>query len=135
MGALRFFLLLSLVLSSPVQAQWWSFIWASPKSSSSSSPSSSPPSTSPSITSTDPPATHVGITEWLGNQDEVTEGTSQTEGSATARTLSLDASTSGHSTAEPGTQTLQDYASGVSKARAQYKPLKHWKSGESLLGC
>lgn len=36
----------------------------------------------------------------------------------------------GHSTVEPGTVPSEESAGGGSKARAQYKPRKHWKTGE-----
>ncbi|GLD67812.1 collagen, type XV, alpha 1b isoform X1 [Lates japonicus] len=119
MGALRLSLALLFLLSSPVQAQWWSLFWASPKTSSSSSPPSVPPSiTSPSITSPDP-----SDTPWT------TELTGKEEG-VTVPTPSLEVLISGHSTAEPGTLPLEENAGGGSKTRSQNKPLKYWRSGE-----
>lgn len=130
MGALHRSLALFLLLSSPVRAQWWSFIWASPKTSTSSSP---PSIASPSVTSLGPSDT-PGATEWPVTEDSVTEialeGSTQTEGSVLTPTPSPGVSIFGQSTAEPGTLPPKKSTGGWSKARAQYKPLKHWKSGE-----
>lgn len=66
-----------------------------------------------------------GTTEWM-----VTEDSTQTEGSVLIPTPSPGASNLGYSTAKPGTLPPEESAVGGSKVRAQYKPLKHWKSGE-----
>lgn len=132
MGAFHLALAVSFLLSSPARAQWWSFIWANPKASTSSSPSSIPPAvTSQSITSmSDTP----GATDWLVTENGVAEkalqANTQTEGSVLTPTPSPGVSVFRHSTAEPGTLRPEANTGGHSKARAQYKPLKHWKGGE-----
>lgn len=129
MGALHLSLALFLLLSCPVRAQWWSLIWANPKNRNSASLSVS----SPSVTSTGPTGT-PGTTEWMVTEDSVfnkaLEDSTQTEGSVLIPTPSPGVSNLGYSTAEPGTLPPEESAGGGSKARAQYKPLKHWKSGE-----
>lgn len=134
MGALRLSLALLLLLSSPVRAQWWSFIWANPKTSTSSPPPSVTPSiTSPSVTSLSP-SDSPGTTEWVitenGVAEKALEGGAQTEGSVLTPTPTPGVAVFGHSTAEPGMSPPEGNAGGGSKDRAQYKPLKHWKSGE-----
>ncbi len=134
MGALRLSLALFLLLSSPVRAQWWSLIWANPKTRTSSSLPAIPPSINPlSITSLGPSDT-AGATEWEVKEDGVTEKalehSTQAEGSVLAPTPSPGVSDFGHSTAEPGTLPPEENTGGGNKARSQYKPLKHWKSGE-----
>lgn len=132
MGAFHLALAVFFLLSSPARAQWWTFIWANPKASTSSSPSSIPPAvTSPSITSiSDTP----GTTEWLATENGVAEkalqANTQTEGSVLTPTPSPGVSGFRHSPAEPGTLPPEANTGGRSKARAQYKPLKHWKGGE-----
>lgn len=129
MGALRLPLALFFLFSSPVRAQWWSFLWANPKTSPRSSPPSIPPSiSSPSITSLGPSDT-PGTTEWVMTE-KTPEGGTQIQGSVLAPTTSPGVSVFGHSTAEPGTLPPEENPGGDSKASAQYKPLKHWKSGE-----
>lgn len=130
MGALCFSLTLLLLLSSPVRAQWWSLIWANPKSSSGSSPSSVPSSiTSPSITS--PGLSYIpGTTVWVGKEDRMTEKASEGSTQTGTPTPSPAVSISGHSTAKPGTPPPDESSNG----RSQYKPLKHWKSGECYRG-
>lgn len=137
MGALRLSLalfLFLLLLSSPVRAQWWSLIWANPKTSTRSSPPAIPPSiTSPSIASLGPSDTPA-TTEWVVKEDGVTENalehSTQAEGSVLAPTPSPGVSNFGHSAAESETLPPEGNTGGGSKARSQYKPLKHWKSGE-----
>lgn len=134
MGALRHTLALIFLFSSTVQAQWWSLLWANPQTSTSSTPTSIPPIvTSPSIISLGPSDT-PGTTEWVVTEDGVTEkapeGSTQTEASVQSPSPSQGVSIFGNSTAEPGTLPPEENTGGGSKARAQYKPLKHWKSGE-----
>lgn len=130
MGALHLSLALILLFSSPVRAQWWSLIWANPKTSINSAPLSV---TSPFVTSavtSDTPAS----TEWLATENGVAEKAledrTQTEGSVLTPTPSPGGSIFGHDTTESGTLPPEESAGGVSKARAKHKPLKHWKSGE-----
>lgn len=135
MEALHLSLALFLLLSSTVRAQWWSFIWANSKTSTGSHP---PSITSPSVTSLGPSDTTPGTTEWVVTEDRVTEkaleDSTQTEGSLLTPTPSPGESIFGHSTAEPGTLPPEESTGGGNKARAQYKPLKHWKSGECYRG-
>ncbi|KAA8586686.1 hypothetical protein FQN60_016382, partial [Etheostoma spectabile] len=126
MGALRHTLALFFLFSSTVQAQWWSLLWANPQTSTSTTPTSIPPIiTSPSSISLGPSDT-PGTTEWVATEDGVTEkapeGGTQTE--VSVRGVSI----FGNSTAEPGMLPSEENATGGSKARAQHKPLKHWKS-------
>lgn len=58
----------------------------------------------------------------------------QTEASVLAFTPSPGVSLSGYSTEEPGMLVPEENAGGCSKTRSQYKPLKHWKSGECYRG-
>lgn len=129
MGALHLLLALFLLLSSPVRAQWWSLLWANPKTSTSSSPSIAPPSVT-SLGLSDTP----GTTEGLLTEDSVTEialaYSTQTEGSVPIPTPSPGVSVFGQSTTEPGTLPPEKRIGGWSKARAQYKQLKYWKRGE-----
>lgn len=62
--------------------------------------------------------------------EKALEDSTQTEGSVLVPTPSPGLSIFGDSTAEPGTFPREENAGGGSKAKAQYKPLKHWKSGE-----
>lgn len=129
MGAFRLSLALFLLLSSPVQAQWWSLIWRRPKTRTWPSPPSIPASVTPLGPSVNP-----GITEWDVKEDGVTEKalehSIQTEGPVLAPTPNPGVSIFGHSTVEPGTLPPEENAGGGSKAKPHYKPLKHWKSGE-----
>lgn len=130
MGALHLSLALILLFSAPVRAQWWSLLWANPKTTISSAPL---PVTSPSVTSavtSDTPAsTERPVTE-SGVAGKALGDRTQTEGSVLTPTPSPGGSVFGHSTTESGTLPPEESAGGVSKARAKHKPLKHWKSGE-----
>lgn len=131
MGALRLSLaLFLLLLSSPVQAQWWSLIWANPKTTTSYSPLSI---TSPTITSLGPSDT-PGTTEWVVTENGVAEKSLEDSSQKMGYVLTptRGASVIGDSTAEPGTLPPEESAGGSSKANIQFKPLKHWKSGELL---
>ena len=129
MGALHLSLALLYLFSSPVRAQWWSFLW-NPKTSPRSSPPSIPPSvSSPSFTSLGPSDTPGTTTAWV-TTEKTPEGGTQIQGSVLASLPSTGVSVSGHSTAEPGTLPPEENPGGDSKASVQYKPLKHWKSGE-----
>lgn len=129
MGALHLLLALFLLLSSSVRAQWWSLLWANPKTGTNSSPSVAPPP----ITSLGPSET-PGTTEWLVAEDSESEialeHSTQTEGSVLIPTPSPGVSIFGQSTTESGTLPPETRTGGRSKARGQYKPLKHWKRGE-----
>lgn len=129
MGALHLLLALFLLLSSSVRAQWWSLLWANPKTSTNSSPSITPPS----ITSLGPSET-PGTTEWLVTEDSESEialdHSTQTDRSVLIPTPSPGVPIFGQSTTEPGILPPEKRTGGWSKARAQYKPLKHWKRGE-----
>lgn len=130
MGACGLSLALLFLLSSPIQAQWWSFIWANPKSGSSPANATSPSLTSPS------PSGSPETTEWVGKEDRVTEkaveGSTQTEASVLAFTPNPGASLSDYSTEEPG--MLAPEEDSGPQSRSQYKPLKLWKSGECYRG-
>lgn len=131
MGTLHFSLalLLLLLLSSPVRAQWWSLIWPNLKTLTTSSPSIATQSvTSPG------PTDSPGMTERLVTGDRVAEKALESNTPAgwfvLTPTPSPGVSMFGHSTVDPGTVPSERSAGGGSKARAQYKPLKHWKTGE-----
>lgn len=132
MEGLHLSLALFFLLSSPVQAQWFSLFWAKPKSDS-FPPSVEPSIDSPSITSLGPSDIPV-TTEVMGKEDWGTEatveGSIQREGPVLAPTPTPQVLTSGHSTAEPGILPPEDNAGGGSKTKSQYKPLKHWRTGE-----
>lgn len=134
MGALRFSLALLLFLSSsPVRAQWWSFIWATPKSKPTPSPLSA---SSPSITSPWPSDIPV-TTKWVGKKDgRIKEKTPESSAPATPRTPHPPVSVPGNGKATPGATPPDENTggngsgNGNGNGRSQYKPLKHWKSGE-----
>lgn len=130
MGALHLSLALILLLSSPVRAQWWSLLWANPKTTISSGPLpvTSPLATS-AVTSDTPATTERPVTE-NGVAEKALEDRSQTEGSVLTPTPSPGGSIFGRNTTGSGTLPAEESAGGVSKARAKHKPLKHWKSGE-----
>ncbi|KAI9542022.1 hypothetical protein NQZ68_025156 [Dissostichus eleginoides] len=132
MGALRLSFALFFLSFSPAQAQWWSLIWAKPKTTTISVTSPIPPYlTSPSITSLGSSDT-PGTTAWMLKEDGVTEKAPEistlTEGSVLPPTPTPGVEIFGQSTAVPGTLSPKENAGAGSKARAQCKPLKHWKS-------
>ncbi|XP_034743918.1 collagen alpha-2(IX) chain-like isoform X2 [Etheostoma cragini] len=132
MGDFCHTLALFFLFSSTSQAQWWSLLWANPQTSTSTTPTSIPPIiTSPSSMSLGPSDT-PGTTKWVATEDRVTEkapeGSTQTEVSVLSPSPSRGVSSFGNSTAEPGMLPSDENAGGDSKARAQHKPLKHWKS-------
>ncbi|XP_010773126.1 collagen alpha-1(XV) chain-like, partial [Notothenia coriiceps] len=138
MGALRLSFALFFLSFSPAQAQWWNFIWAKPKTTTISMTSPIPSYiTSPSITSlgsSDIP----GTAEWMLKEDGVTEKAPETstltEGSVLPLTPTPGVEIFGQSTAVPGTLPPKENAGAGSKARAQCKPLKHWKSERGSAG-
>lgn len=135
MGALHLSLALILLFSPPVRAQWWSLLWANPKTTISSAPL---PVTSPSATSavtSDAPATAEWPATENGVAEKALEDRIQTGGSVLTPTPSPGRSIFGHSTTESGTLPPEESAGGVSKARAKHKALKHWKSGECDTMC
>lgn len=127
MASLFFFFAVFFILCSPVQTQWWSFIWANPKARSTTSPPYVFPSTiSPSNTSLGPPEE---TTRREGKeQDKVTAGalwsSTQTETPSV-----FGVSVPDQSTTQSWILPSVDNANGSSKSKA--KPLKHWKGGES----
>lgn len=132
MGVLRLSLALFL-FSSPAQAQWWSFLWASPTSGPSGAPSSAPTFTSASNISLGL-SDNLWATEQVSLGDDVTEGAlrsgSQAEESILFSTPGPAVIYSGVSTVKPEVWLPEDKASGSGKSRSQYKQLKHWKNGE-----
>nr|XP_057924239.1 collagen, type XV, alpha 1b isoform X3 [Doryrhamphus excisus] len=69
MGSPGIALVFFLLLSTSVRAQWWSFIWARPKSI--------PSTSSPSVTWMSP-SNAPGTTAWFGNKDQTTTETPST---------------------------------------------------------
>ncbi len=134
MRALHLSLALFLLLCSPVRAQWWNFLWANPRTTTSSTSLSI---TSPSIRSMGT-SDNPGTTEWMVTEDRVTEKalevSTQIEGSLLTPTPSPRVSVFGQNTPEPGMLFSEENANGGSKAKAQYKPLKRWKNGECVTG-
>ena len=63
-------------------------------------------------------------------KEKAPEGSTQTETPTPRPAVSI----SGHSTATPGTPSPDENTGGNSNGRSQYKPLKHWKSGECYRG-
>lgn len=130
MGALHLSLALILLLSSPVRAQWWSLLWANPKTTISSAPLPVTSSFVPSAVTSDAAATTEGPVTENGVAEKALEDRTRAEGSVPTPTPSPGGSIFGHNTTESGTLPPEESAGGVSKARAKHKPLKHWKSGE-----
>lgn len=101
-----------------------------PKVSTSPSPiTPTPPVTSPGLSST--PGTSDRVVTENGVAEKALGGDSQTGGSLLSPSPSPGKAVFGHNTTKPGRLPSEVSAGGGSKARAQYKPLKHWNSGES----
>lgn len=132
MGVIHLSLAFFFLISSPVHAQWswFNVIWPYPETT-----TVPPPVTSPAVTSPELSASQGTSTGPVENEDKVTvkytEGT-QIKGSVftfTAHGLGMLASS--YSSVKPGTTRPGENSGGGNQSRSKYKPLKHWKSGES----
>lgn len=123
--SLHFSLALFLLFSSPVRAQWLSLFWAMPKVST-TSPPLSPAATAASVSSAVPPGgwptTESGVVAADGSRED---------GAHTEVSVPPSPAAESPSTA-PGTSPPEQVAGGVSRSRAQHKPLRQWKSGEEM---
>lgn len=121
--SLHFSLALFLLFSWPVRAQWLSLFWAMPKVSTTSPPLS--PAAS-SVSSAVPPegwpTTESGVVAADGSREDG----AHTEVSVPPSPAAESPST------PPGTSPPEQVAGGVSRSRAQRKPLRQWKSGEEM---
>lgn len=129
MGVIRLSLAVFFLLSPPVHAQWWSLIWANPKTT-----TVPPADTSPTIPSPEPSATQE--TAASETEDKVSvkfmQGTQLKESVLTFTAYGSGGLVSAHSTVEPGTTPPGEISGGGNQSKSKYKPLKHWKSGESF---
>ncbi|MED6281776.1 hypothetical protein CHARACLAT_025353 [Characodon lateralis] len=130
MGAIHICLILLLLASSPVCAQWWRFIWPDPKTT------TVPPTlTSPTVTSQEPSTTQgIPSKSGLGKEDKVTaidvEGT-QIGWSMLSSTPHKSEKLVSQRTVNTFTLSPGRNSGESTKGRSTNKPLKQWKNEKS----